>query len=407
MTATDSLVFADEVVTAALVRYLDVPGVPGEIALITLDNGHDHTRPSTLRPGRPASRWPPRWTTIEAHRPARQRRSASPASRSSSPSAPTSPASALIREREQALEIAQAGHRVFRPVARAARRADLRVRQRRGARRRPGTRAALPLPDAVGRRRRDRVSRVFLGLVPGWGGTQLLPNLIGPATAVKVIVENRAEPEQDAAAGAGRRARHRRRAALRCATSWPSRCAGRPGWWPASRPWPGDRADRGAAGTGGSAAGRAVVDARLHGAARAPYRALDLIALARTADFDDRHRGRGRGAGRPDHERRAAQRAVRLRPGAASAPSDRPARRTRSLARPVTKVGVVGAGLMASQLALLFARRLQVPVVLTDLDQDRLDNGVGYVHGSSTSCWPRAGSARTRPTGSRRWSPAR
>ncbi len=49
----------------------------------------------------------------------------------------------------------------------------------------------------------------------------------------------------------------------------------------------------------------------------------------------------------------------------------------RSLARPVTKVGIVGAGLMASQLALLFARRLEVPVVLTDLDQERVDKGVG------------------------------
>ena len=36
---------------------------------------------------------------------------------------------------------------------------------------------------------------------------------------------------------------------------------------------------------------------------------------------------------------------------------------------------------MASQLALLFARRLEVPVVLTDLDQARVDKGVGYVHG--------------------------
>lgn len=35
---------------------------------------------------------------------------------------------------------------------------------------------------------------------------------------------------------------------------------------------------------------------------------------------------------------------------------------------------------MASQMALLFARRLEVPVVLTDLDQARLDKGVGYVH---------------------------
>ncbi len=46
----------------------------------------------------------------------------------------------------------------------------------------------------------------------------------------------------------------------------------------------------------------------------------------------------------------------------------------------MTKVGVVGAGLMASQLALLFARQLKVPVVMTDIDQARVDKGVGYVH---------------------------
>ena len=46
----------------------------------------------------------------------------------------------------------------------------------------------------------------------------------------------------------------------------------------------------------------------------------------------------------------------------------------------MTKVGIVGAGLMASQLALLFVRRLEVPVVLTDLDQERADKGVAYVH---------------------------
>ena len=36
---------------------------------------------------------------------------------------------------------------------------------------------------------------------------------------------------------------------------------------------------------------------------------------------------------------------------------------------------------MASQLALLFVRQLEVPVVLTDIDQARVDKGVGYVHG--------------------------
>ena len=66
----------------------------------------------------------------------------------------------------------------------------------------------------------------------------------------------------------------------------------------------------------------------------------------------------------------------------------------------MTKVGVVGAGLMASQLALLFVRRLEVPVVLTDLDQERVDKGVGYVHGEIDKL---LGKGRhqpaTRPTG--------
>jgi len=53
----------------------------------------------------------------------------------------------------------------------------------------------------------------------------------------------------------------------------------------------------------------------------------------------------------------------------------------KSLARKVNKVGIVGAGLMASQLCLLFVQKLAVPVVMTDVDQARVDKGVGYVHG--------------------------
>ena len=52
----------------------------------------------------------------------------------------------------------------------------------------------------------------------------------------------------------------------------------------------------------------------------------------------------------------------------------------KALAQKVTKVGVIGAGLMASQFALLFVRRLQVPVVITDLDQARVDKGLAYIH---------------------------
>lgn len=47
--------------------------------------------------------------------------------------------------------------------------------------------------------------------------------------------------------------------------------------------------------------------------------------------------------------------------------------------KPITRVGVVGAGLMASQLALVFAQHLQVPVVISDIDQQRVDKGLAYI----------------------------
>src|SRR3546814_10090009 len=55
--------------------------------------------------------------------------------------------------------------------------------------------------------------------------------------------------------------------------------------------------------------------------------------------------------------------------------------RSKSIAKPVTKIGVIGAGLMAQQFALLFVRRLKVPVVITDLDQAHVEAGIAYIHG--------------------------
>ena len=49
-------------------------------------------------------------------------------------------------------------------------------------------------------------------------------------------------------------------------------------------------------------------------------------------------------------------------------------------ARPIRKVGIVGAGLMASQLATLFLRRLEVPVAIRDLDQEIVDRAVASIH---------------------------
>ena len=56
-----------------------------------------------------------------------------------------------------------------------------------------------------------------------------------------------------------------------------------------------------------------------------------------------------------------------------------------ALSREVRKIGVIGAGLMAGQLALLFARSLHIPVLLTDIDQARLDAGVAEVHATITA----------------------
>ncbi|MDZ4092586.1 MAG: 3-hydroxyacyl-CoA dehydrogenase family protein [Arthrobacter sp.] len=49
--------------------------------------------------------------------------------------------------------------------------------------------------------------------------------------------------------------------------------------------------------------------------------------------------------------------------------------------RPVRRVGVIGAGLMASQLALLFARQLGVPVLITDLSQAKVDAALSGIAG--------------------------
>ena len=45
-----SALSTDEVVTLAHSRDVVLPGKAGTMALITLDNGHDHTKPNTFGP---------------------------------------------------------------------------------------------------------------------------------------------------------------------------------------------------------------------------------------------------------------------------------------------------------------------------------------------------------------------
>jgi len=219
---------------------------------------------------------------------------------------------------------------------------------------------------------------VFLGLIPGWGGAYLLPNLIGPAKAAKVVIDNpmaqnkQLKPAQVAELG------------IADVMLEPADFLEESLLW-AAKVLTGEivveraEIDRGAAWDETVAKVRAGLDARLKGATPAPYRALDLIALAKTAT-------RAEGFAAEDealadlimgNDLRAGLYSFDLVQRRAKRPVGAP---DKKLARPVTKVGVVGAGLMASQMALLFAQRLQVPVVMTDLDQARVDKGLAYAY---------------------------
>ncbi|MBQ1073623.1 enoyl-CoA hydratase/isomerase family protein [Micromonospora sp. C31] len=367
-----ALAAPNEVVTRALLRQVNVPGLDRPAALITLDNGFDHTKPNSFGPGGLTS-LDEAITAALAANPAFVAVTGKPyvfcvgADLTSLPQ---------LADREQALEIGRLGHRVFARlrdsevptfafVNGAAMGGGLELALHCHYRTLSGGAAALALPE------------VSLGLVPGWGGTQLLPNLIGIPAATQVVIQNplmqnkMLKPKQAAELG------------IADVLLEPADFLERSLEWAAgvvrgevtvTRPevdkdmW-----------AGVLYFARQTLDARLHGAVPAAYKALDLLETAKDADF-------ATGTAAEDEaladlifseELRSGLYAFDLVQRRAKRPVGAP---DKGLARPVTKVGIVGAGLMASQLALLFARRLQVPVVLTDLDQARVDKGVGYVH---------------------------
>src|SRR4029079_12895745 len=98
---------------------------------------------------------------------------------------------------------------------------------------------------------------------------------------------------------------------------------------------------------------KAFADLRTGGAARAPYRAIEIVRAARTPERDAGFAAEDEALADLilSEEFRSGVYSFNLVQGRAKRPAGAP---DKGLARPVTKVGIVGAGLMASQLALLF-----------------------------------------------------
>ena len=69
--------------------------------------------------------------------------------------------------------------------------------------------------------------------------------------------------------------------------------------------------------------------------------------------------------------------------------------------RKIRKVGIVGAGLMATQLATLFLKRLEVPIVVRDLDRATVDRALAEIRSEQKG--PRAGFLGSIVTGTTGW----
>ncbi|MSO57774.1 MAG: 3-hydroxyacyl-CoA dehydrogenase [Thermoleophilia bacterium] len=213
---------------------------------------------------------------------------------------------------------------------------------------------------------------VFLGLFPAWGGTQLVPRLVGAAAAVKLIIDNPLKQNRMIDGAEVHRiglCEHLLEPveflddALELLVRRVEEGAPK-------QAYAADLSDLGEV----CRKARNRVDDVVHGQAPAPYRALDLIAGAGAWTIEEGYAAEEDAIAEllPAEEAQASlyafdvvERRLKKGIGIPGVP-----------ARPVRKVGVVGAGLMATQLATLFLRKLEVPIVLTDVDPARVEQAL-------------------------------
>jgi|UniRef100_UPI00404A717C 3-hydroxyacyl-CoA dehydrogenase/enoyl-CoA hydratase/carnithine racemase len=364
----------EEVVTQALVREVNLSafGAKGVLALITLDNTLDHNRPNTFGP-QSLLALDAAITAAIASKPAAIAITGKPFIFAAGADLS---ALSFITNREQSLGIGKLGHDVFRRLGESsiptfafinglALGGGLEVGLHCHYRTLAST-AFTGLPE------------VFLGLVPGWGGATILPKLIGPERAVQVIMLNALNNNTMM------KAKDALKLGVVDAVYEPSDFLERSIAFAASvlngatkierKDYSQDPAWESALATGKAAALKKYGGAEI----ASPMKALELIAAAKSNTLAQGF----------DAEDLALADLTMSDPLRASLYAFNVIQKKRkkvegapkpALARKVGKVGVVGAGLMASQLALLLLRNLKCPIVMTDIDQERADKGVAWV----------------------------
>ena len=179
----------DEIITKALVRDLALPGGAGTMALVTLDNGFDHTKPNTFGPGTMLG-FQAAFDRLKERADAGEIQAVGITGKPFifAVGADLTGVGKLTR-REQGEAIARAGHTAYAtlmdlPVPTfafingAVMGGGLELTLACDYRTISAGVPAVALPEC------------FLGLVPGWGGCFLLPNLVGVKNALTMIIEN-------------------------------------------------------------------------------------------------------------------------------------------------------------------------------------------------------------------------
>ncbi|MFZ4108766.1 MAG: 3-hydroxyacyl-CoA dehydrogenase NAD-binding domain-containing protein, partial [Candidatus Planktophila sp.] len=364
----------EEVITLALVRDVDLTafGGKGSLALITLDNGRDHNRPNTFGPASLAS-LNAAITEAISRKPVAMAITGKPFIFAAGVDLS---AVAYIQTREQSLAIGKVGHDVFRRLDECGIPTFAFIN---GLALGGGLEVGLHCKyRTVASTAFTALPEVFLGLVPGWGGATILPKLIGPERAVQVIMLNALNNNTMM------KAKDALKLGVVDAIFEPADFIERSIAFAVSvlggktiierKDYSTDPAWDSALATGRAAALKKYGGAEI----ASPMKALELIAAAksntRAAGFDAEDQTLADLT--MSDPLRASLYAFNLiqKKRKKVEGSPKPA-----LARKVTKVGVVGAGLMASQLALLLLRNLKCPVVMSDIDQERADKGVAWV----------------------------